>query len=274
MATVQYLKKKLKSVRSTQKISKAMKTASTVKYSKINSVYCEFSVYEQACDLVYAENRAHYNALLAPKNQDAPEALIVIAGNKGMCAGFNSELLSFAEDIIKNSEKPSLVFACGNKAKAFFREKKIETEKSYVFSDVPLYSEVLELKKDIESYISNAKVSCVRIVYQRYSNMMRQTPSICDLFEAEGGGQKDSDALFVPDRESFISGTLDKILSARIYKKVLESALGAQAATLMTMRSAFDTATALADELEGEINRKRQSQVTADVLETAAEHTQ
>ncbi len=272
MATVQYLKKKLKSVRSTQKISKAMKTASTVKYSKINAMFSGFSLYEQACDLVYAQNKAQYDKLLSVAD-DAPEAVIVIAGNKGMCAGFNSELLSFAEEIIKSSQNPPLVFACGGKAKAFFEEKKMAVQKSYVFSDVPRYSEVLELKRDIESCISQAKVSSVKIVFQKYKNMMKQTPSVCDLFEG-AGEQNDCDALFVPDRESFVSETIDKILSARIYKKVLETALGAQAATLMTMRSAYDSATELVGELEGEINRKRQSQVTADVLETAAEFTQ
>ena len=110
MATVQYLKKKLKSVRSTQKVSKAMKTASTVKYSKISAMFSGFSLYEQACDLTYAQNKAQYDKLLAPTNKEAPEAVIVIAGNKGMCAGFNSELLSFAEEIIGKAQKPPIIF--------------------------------------------------------------------------------------------------------------------------------------------------------------------
>jgi len=274
MATVQYLKKKLKSVRSTQKVSKAMKTASTVKYSKISAMFSGFSLYEQACDLVYAQNKAQYDKLLAPTNKEAPEAVIVIAGNKGMCAGFNSELLSFAEEIIGKAQKPPIIFACGAKAKAFFEEKGIAVRKNYVFSDLPQYGEVLELKSDIEKCISDAEVSSVKIVFQKYSHMMKQTPSVCDLFEGSESEQASCDALFVPDRESFVSNTLDKILGARLYKKVLETALGAQAATLMTMRSAYDTATELAGELEGEINRKRQSQVTADVLETAAEFKQ
>ena len=57
-----------------------------------------------------------------------------------------------------------------------------------------------------------------------------------------------------------------------IYKKTLETALGAQAATLTTMRSAYDTASEYCVTLEAEINRKRQSQVTADVIEVSAEY--
>lgn len=274
MPTVQYLKKKLRSIRSTQKISKAMKTASTVKYSRISALYSEFLRYEQSCNLIYERSKASYDALFNSADYNAPEALVVMAGNKGMCAGFNSEVLSFAEDIIKNSDRPLLIFTCGKQAKAFFDERKLKLQKSYIFSDVPSYSEVHVLVEDIEKFISEGKISSVKIIFQSYSNMMRQTPAVCDLLGGEGEEKKKEDVLFIPDKESVIKGTEDKILSARIYKRVLETALGAQAATLMTMRSAYDTATELVNELEGEINRKRQSQVTADVIETAAEFSQ
>ncbi|MBQ8868696.1 MAG: F0F1 ATP synthase subunit gamma [Oscillospiraceae bacterium] len=273
MPTVQYLKKKLRSIRSTQKISKAMKTASTVKYSRINALYAEFSRYEQSCNHIYERCRADYDALFGSAPCNAPEAFIVMAGNKGMCGSFNSELLSFAEDIIKNSESP-LVFTCGKQAKAFFEGRKLPYEKSYVFSDVPSYSEAHALMGDIEKYIADGKISAVKIIYPKYSNMMKQTPSLCNLLGSSDEEKSGEDLLFLPDKESVIKGTEDKILSARLYKMVLETALGAQAATLMTMRSAYDTATELVGELEGQINRKRQSQVTADVIETAAEFSQ
>ncbi len=273
MPTVQYLKKKLRSIRSTQKISKAMKTASTVKYSRINALYSEFSRYEQSCNRIYERCRADYDALFSGAPYNAPEAFIVMAGNKGMCGSFNSELLSFAEDIIKSSESP-LVFVCGKQAKAFFEGRNLPCEKSYIFSDVPSYSQAHTLMGDVKRYIADGKISAVKIIYPKYSHMMKQTPILCNLLGSGGEGESREDLLFVPDKESVIKGTEDKILSARLYKMVLETALGAQAATLMTMRSAYDTATELAQELEGQINRKRQSQVTADVIETAAEFSQ
>ena len=107
--------------------------------------------------------------------------------------------------------------------------------------------------------------------------MMVQTPTVCEMFAADTTKQDDtvSDApLFFPDKESVISATADNMMAAFIFEKILESALGAQAATLMTMRSAYDTASEYSIRLEGEINRKRQSQVTADVIETSAEHSQ
>ncbi len=271
MPTVQYLKKKLRGIRSTQKISKAMKTASTVKYSRINALYSEFLRYEKSCNHIYEQCRADYDALFSAVPYNAPEAFIVMAGNKGMCGSFNSELLSFAEETIKNCDKAPLVFLCGKQAKVFFDGRSLPYEKSYFFSDVPSYSEAHTLMGDVEKYVADGKISAVKIIYPKYSHMMKQTPTVCDLLGISGKDNIGEDVLFVPDKESVIKGTEDKILSARLYKMVLETALGAQAATLMTMRSAYDTATELVSELEGQINRKRQSQVTADVIETAAE---
>ena len=79
--------------------------------------------------------------------------------------------------------------------------------------------------------------------------------------------------MFVPDKKTVISNTAEKILISIIYKKILEAALGAQAATLTTMRSAYDTACEYASQLETEINRKRQSQVTADVIEVSSDYS-
>ena len=107
-----------------------------------------------------------------------------------------------------------------------------------------------------------------------YYNMMKQVPVCCDLLSFEEDVTNKQDCLFIPDKQSVIENSVKKILASLIYKKVLETGLGAQAATLMTMRSAYDTATDYCAKLESEISRKRQEQVTADVIETSSEHWQ
>ena len=81
------------------------------------------------------------------------------------------------------------------------------------------------------------------------------------------------DFSFTLDKQTVINQTAEKILISILYKKILETALGAQASTLTTMRSAYDTACEYSAQLETEINRKRQSQVTADVLEVSADYS-
>ncbi len=272
MPTIQNLKKKLRSIRSTQKLSKAMKTASTVKYSRINALHSQYSEYEAGCAELYKKYRTDFNKLFVPKSKDAPKCLIVMASNKGMCGSFNTDLLSFAEDVIKNSCAPYFTIICGKQAELYFSEKGIPFNKSLVFGDVPKYEDAVSLFRYVFSLLNSGEISTVNIIYPKYSNMLNQQPEMCELFCLDSSNeQPEVEPLFIPDRQTVINATAEKVMASFIFRRVLETALGAQAATLMTMRSAYDTATDYCFALEKEINRKRQSQVTADVLETSVE---
>ena len=276
MPTIQALKKKLRGIRSTQKIAKAMKTASTVKFSRLNAVFAEYSRYSGAHRELYERHRDEYNEYFAPVNKEAPACLVIMTANKGMCGSFNNEILNFATKLIERSKSPYFIILCGKKAESYFTEKKIKFDKSFVFGDIPKYEEASSLFEYIWSALKDGKISSVKLAYPKYSNMMIQTPTLCELFAFSDHEaiKKEEGLFFFPDKECVIKETASNLMSAFIFEAILESALGAQAATLMTMRSAYDTATEYTAQLESEINRKRQSQVTADVIETSAEHSQ
>lgn len=272
MPTIQSLKKKLKGIRTTQKVTKAMKTAATVKYSRISAVYEGFATYEKECMSLYNKYSGDFNKLFAPKDDKAPKCYIVLSSNKGMCGSFNSDLLSFCEEIIASTEK-NVIFLCGKQSEIWFNEKGIHFDKSFNVNDVPNFESASELFAEVYEELKEGKISSVGIIYPEYKNMINQTPVCRELFIFEQGTEEHSSPIFIPDRESVIENISKKIITSIIYNKLLETAMGAQAATLMTMRSAYDTATEYCNEIEGDINRKRQSQVTADVIETSSEHS-
>ncbi len=277
MPTIQALKKKLRGIRSTQKIAKAMKTASTVKFSKLNGLYSGYSKYSAEYRALYDRYKREYDEYFAPKDKTAPVCLIVIASNKGMCGSFNSEMMKFATGLIESEDKPLSIILCGKKAQSYFEEKGLEYEKAFVFGDVPKYEEAAELFEYVSDALAEGRISAIKLAYPKYRNMLSQSPTVCELFTdtlPSSHESNDSSSLFFPDKESVISATAKELFSAFLFGNLLESALGAQAATLMTMRSAYDTASEYSIQLEGEINRKRQSQVTADVIETSTEHSQ
>lgn len=267
MATVQSLKKKLQTIRSTTKLTRAMKTASTVKYSKLSGIYGEYERYADEHLRLYESYRSEFDSVFRPADPDAPCAYVVIASNKGMCGAFNTELLTFFSSIYEKGE----VISCGKKAAEYFEKKGTETLKSFVFDDIPSYEQVRELFVCLCSLMAEGRISSVKTVYPEYTNMIKQSPVCRDLFTFGEGTAEGAAPLFVPDRETVIRNTAEKILLCILYKRVLETALGAQAATLTAMRSAYDTACEYSAELETEMNRKRQSQVTADVLEISSE---
>lgn len=277
MPTIQALKKKLRGIRSTQKIAKAMKTASTVKFSKLNAQFSGYSKFSAEYRSLYECYKPEFDRYFAPKDQNAPKCLIVITSNKGMCGSFNSEMLKFAQSLIDNEHSPLSVVLCGKKAQSYFEEKKLRYEKTFVFGDIPKYEDAAALFKYVSEALSDGRISSVKIAYPEYRNMMSQAPTVSELFTSDLSCEEEREnisPLFYPDKESVINSTANELLSALLFEKLLETALGAQAATLMTMRSAYDTASEYSVQLEGEINRKRQSQVTADVIETSAEHSQ
>ena len=178
------------------------------------------------------------------------------------------ELLNYFQNM---REENALIISCGKKAKDFFDRKGIEVHKSVVFDDIPSFGQVKELFSYICSLMNEGRISSVKTVYPEYINMIKQSPVCKELFSAEDGESGGEEPLFVPDRETVIRNTAEKIFLCSFYKRVLETSLGAQAATLTAMRSAYDTACEYSAKLETEMNRKRQSQVTADVIEISSE---
>ncbi len=273
MPTIQNLKKKLQVILSTRKLTQAMKTASTVKYSKLSALYSDYEKYAEQCSDMYRNYRKDFNCIFSVKNPDAPVLYIMLTSNKGMCGSFNTELFSFLENTLCEQKNEYVILCCGKKGKEYLESKKTTHLKSYVFSDMPSYSDACELFNDIRELIENGKISSVKIVHPAYQNMMNQSPVCDDLFSFDEGTAECVEPLFVPDKQTVINRTAEKILISILYKKILETALGAQAATLTTMRSAYDTACEYAVQLETQINRKRQTQVTADVLEVSSDYT-
>lgn len=267
MATVQSLKKKLQTIRSTTKLTRAMKTASTVKYSRLSGIYGEYEKYADEYLRLYESYRGEFDSVFTCSNPDAPCCYVVISGNKGMCGSFNSELLSFFSSI----DEKGVVISCGKKADEYFEKKGIEAKRSFTFDDIPSYEQTKELFSYIRSLMEEGKISSVKTVYPEYVNMIKQQPVCKELFSYSKEKAVGEAPVFVPDRETVIKNTAEKIYLSVLYKRILETALGAQAATLTAMRSAYDTALEYSAKLETEMNRKRQSQVTADVIEISSE---
>ncbi len=273
MPTVQSLRKKLRGIRSTQKLSNAMKTAATVKYSRLATLFSNDSEYERECSRLYKNYSSEWTKSFPAPKEDAPVCFIILGANKGMCGKINAELAAFAEKEIGQEENP-VCLVCGKKLIEYFRLKHLPLTAEFEFGDVPSSVETEPLAERIYSGLLRGEFSTVKIIYQKYRNMMVQTPSLMDLFIPSEEDESSEQLLFVPDKQTIISKTVKTVIGALVFRRVSETSLGAQAATLMTMRSAYDTATELCNELEAEINRQRQSSVTADVLETAVEYTQ
>lgn len=273
MPAIQILKKKLKGIRSTQKLSKAMKTASAAKFSKLNAANAAFSGYGTQIDAMYKEYDNELMSYFGEENPDAPLCVVIFASNRTMCGSFNSEVFAFAEQVLSELDRDCVLFLCGKQTVSYFDKSRYNIGKTYIFNDIPNYNDGEILFNDINELYRSGRISSVKVIYPHYINTMNQVPEVLDLFkkiEREEEHAEDS-VLWIPDKASVLEKMSVKIFKSIFYKVILETATGAQAATLLTMRSAYDTASDYSVQLESEINRQRQSVVTADVIETSSD---
>ena len=268
MASLQELRKRLRSIQSTGQLAGAMRTAATAKYAKVSRVRDGFAPYADACRGML---RLLGGAGIEPETKEiaARDCLVVLGGNRGLCGGFNAELLRFLEEELKKHEAPVLLVG-GRKAAGYLREHGAEFEE-FPLSDVPTYDEVKPLADRLRTLYVTGEVEKVFVVYQSFRNMLSQVPTATQILpEPETDGEGSFTALFLPDRETIGAQLAVSCLDAQVFDLALSNSAGAQAATIMAMRSACDNAEASAANLEITINRRRQAEVTSSVIETAS----
>lgn len=273
MASLQELRKRLRSIQSTGQLAGAMRTAATAKYARLGRVRGDFSPYAQACrDMLRLLRGAGIPR--EAKAASPRDCLVVMSGNRGMCGGFNAELFRFLDEQISDREAP-LLLVCGKKAAAHLRERGVAFEE-FPVSDVPDYREVKPLADRLRTLYSTGEAERVLVVYQSFGNMLTQTPAVRQLLPEPETGEEGEEAtlLYLPDRETIAAQLAVSCLDAQVFDLAMENAAGAQAATIMAMRNACDNAEASAANLEITINRRRQAEVTSSVIETASGNTQ
>ena len=270
MAGLQELRKRLRSVQATGQLSAAMRTAATAKYARITRIRSDFDPYAEGCaqmlSLLGSGGIARETGQTAPR-----DCLVILGGNRGMCGGFNSELLRALEERLRECVSPPLLLACSKTAAAWLRERDFAFEELSL-PDVPAYNDVLPLSERLRQIYAGGEADRVFLVYQHFHNMMIQTPRTLRLLpETDSApGAEGEGLLFLPDRESISSRLAVQCFQAQVFSLVLENAAGAQAATILAMRSASENAEKSAEELQITINRRRQAEVTSGVIETAS----
>ena len=285
MATLRELRKRLSSISITKQLASAMKTVSAAKYAKLETLRGRYLPYADTCSALMTAYGEAMTGFLPCINPEAPSLYIVFASNRGLCGGYNSELFRYAETVLAAEEKPYRLFVCGKMATSYFGDRAAE---SFLLPDVPDFADCLPLFDRIRALYTAGEVSLVMFVFAHFQNMLTQVPCSRTVLPYADTGSTETtesseahtsaaypatekpDILFFPNRETVLSGACLSLLHVTMYSIVLEACSGAQAATLIAMRSANDNAAETAARLEIEISRKRQAEVTSSVIETAS----
>ena len=272
MAGLRELKSRLSSINTVGQLAGAMRTVSAAKYSRISNVRNGFSPYAEACREMMEEFGSALAEAMPCGDPQAPPCYVVIAGNRGLCGGYNSELTIYATKVLRELETPYVLVTLGKKAEAAMKDSGFAIERAFEIPDVPDFDACRELLDYLREGYLEGSFSSLWIIHQKFINMLTREAVTAQILPMsfEPVEQK-AQELFVPDKETVLKSAVLRCFDSVVYSTVLEAAAGAQAATLVAMRSAYDNAQESIADLETEISRKRQSEVTAGVLETASD---
>ena len=256
MAGLQQLRKRLKSIRATGQLAEAMRTAATIKYSRVSKVREEFTPYAGgSADMLSLLGRfgiCREADRISPKN-----CLVLFGSNRGLCGGFNAELFRFVDRALAAEDETPHIISCSRKASAYLREHSLAYEE-FILSDVPDYEETHALCEHLKKLYTTGAVNRVRLIYQSYRNMLSQEPTDRQILpDPESHKTANPDGiLYLPSPAAIGARLALTCLNNEVFAAALDNASGAQAATLMAMRSACDSATESAAKLETTINRR------------------
>ena len=284
MPSLDDLKKRIKSVKSTQKITKAMKMVAAAKLKKAQENAEKGRPYSEKLQNIILnltkslsdENNAP--KLLAGNGKDKVYLCVVITADRGLCGGFNSNICKLAKSHFKNilkNGKELKIITVGSKGhdqiKAEY-SKYIIDKKSFKEKKQITFNEANEVgKKIIELYEHEQFDKCF-IFYNNFKNVITQIPQaeqIIPTFIKKDEIKKDN-ALFYefePDEDEILDDLLPRNVSVQIFKAFLENAASEQGSRMTAMDNATRNAGDLVDKLTINYNRSRQASITKELIE-------
>jgi F-type H+-transporting ATPase subunit gamma len=279
MATLRDIKRRIKAVQSTSKITKAMKMVAASKFRRAQQRMLEMRPYADKMHSVLsslaavAEGEVH--PLLAVRPRKSVEVLVVTS-DRGLCGAFNTNILKAATKHINELKDEGFevsVSAVGRKAKDFYRRRNVPLRKVWTgISGKISYANAQEIAADIiENYVGEV-VDEVVFVYNEFKSVVAQKVTVkrvLPIGAIETGGEALPVATFLyePSEQEVFSRLLPKNIEIQIFHALLESQASEEAARMSAMENATKAANDMINTLTLQYNKARQASITKELMD-------
>ena len=284
MPSLDDLKKRIKSVKSTQKITKAMKMVAAAKLRKAQESAEKGRPYSQKMQNIILNLTKSINdpqnapKLLVGTGQDKTYLCVVLSADRGLCGGFNSNICKLAKTNFKKilSEGKELkIIAVGIKGldqirreygKYIIKKFSFKDKKKITFSEAEIIgNEIIKLFEEKQFD------KCI-LFYNNFKNVITQIPQAQQIIPAEQNTVKETDDNllsyeFEPEEDEILEDLLPKNISTQVFKAFLENAASEQGSRMTAMDNATRNAGDLVDKLTINYNRSRQASITKELIE-------
>jgi len=284
------IRRRIKSVKNTQQITKAMKMVSAAKLKRAQDRVVTARPYankmmEVLSELAKRTDEDFHHPLLDLRGDDR-YLLVLVTADKGLCGAFNTNLVKAAQSFIKENESKSIeVLAIGRKGRDFFRNRNAVIAGEYIGltgkGRVEL-SEALEVARSlIKLYTDDQGIDKVFLIYNEFKSVLQQRVVLEQLLPVSRAKEEESDAKVQstmsmvdykyeqPPAELF-GDLLPRLIETQIFRALLESVASEQGARMTAMDSASKNASELIDNLTLNMNRIRQAAITNEIIEVVS----
>ena len=281
MASLDDLKKRIQSVKSTQKITKAMKMVAAAKLKRAQESAEKGRPYSQKMNNVILNlssgisDKENAPKLLSGTGNDKVHLCVVMTSDRGLCGGFNSNIIKKAKSYfskILDEGKELKIITVGSKGndqlKRVYRDKIIENI-SFKKSKNANYFDADKVGKMVISKFETGEFDICTIFYNQFKNVITQIPQeqqIIPLNNHTEENSSDESYEFEPDEDEILNNLLPKNISTQIFKAMLENS-ASEGARMSAMDNATRNAGEMVDKLTIEYNRSRQAAITKELIE-------
>ncbi|MDC3085403.1 F0F1 ATP synthase subunit gamma [Candidatus Pelagibacter sp.] len=282
MASLDDLKKRIASVKSTQKITKAMKMVAAAKLRKAQESAEKGRPYSEKMNNIILNlsngisDKENTSKLLSGTGNDKVHLCVVMTSDRGLCGGFNSNIIKKAKSYfskISAEGKEFKIITVGSKGndqlKRVYGEKIIENI-SFKESKNANYFDADKVGKIVIEKFEAGEFDVCTIFYNQFKNVITQIPQaqqIVPLNNEEDEKNSDESYEFEPDEDEILSNLLPKNISTQIFKAMLENSASEQGSRMSAMDNATRNAGEMVDKLTIEYNRSRQAAITKELIE-------
>jgi len=281
MAKARALDRRRKSIRNIRKITRTMELISTARFKRaMDRAIAARAFAQRITALVGRLIRSGVelsHPLLQPRPETARALLLVLTANRGLCGGFNTNVIKTMLEILREkNEANEIVLTVGKKGRQSMERigKKVLADFEKL-GDKPSYLETLGISKVVLDDFMAGKLDEVYMVYNHFYSTMTQKPAVIkllplDLSKDLAKPKLKRDYIFEPDREKLLNELLMRYVETIVYQTVLESVASEHSARMMAMRQASDNANEIVSTLTLHYNKARQAKITTGILEVVA----
>jgi len=280
MPNIRDIRRRIKSVRNTGQITKAMKMVAAAKLRRAEETMMRSRPYSAKLEEVVGAlsmRAAEGSHALMTEREERKIRILVVTADRGLCGAFNSNLLRHALGFIREKSGSGIEVAAdlvGRKARDFFKRREVVTDKIWIgLSSRPEYEKAAEVAEFETDKFLEGGCDAVYIVYNEFKTLITQKITIKKLLpfpKEEGKTMFEERFIFEPSEEEILKTLLPKQLAFTVYQALLESYASEQGARMAAMENATRSAKEMIDKLTLYANRVRQAGITKEIIEVVS----